>query len=332
MNLWVKNGKGQPMSEEQLRKYLEDAQKPQEEDADAPRENQAAPITVCKSCVFAEYEEVSDKVFQQTGCALGRLEKFEEKGTQLLLVEEPDLDEDKNELDTKKQFAVIDGRICTTLREQPWVNEQHKKADKKEGEGFTLQELMALAKHEVTMQRNTTLIVYIPQESEWEDVHNYVEWLKDFEKPFNHVLFMNTSRKLLPITFVHNMQHEFKNLPFTWQMEFVLEGTHKLIEKSLLHQCIDMAVKKTQTVYYLFTDIYHQVEPYYMERIDKAINEELDRFLIIHTEDEQGLFSQTRLHKMVGGFNKGSYIDKLTRIAESQECPSLVRTFQSLPS
>ena len=112
----------------------------------------------------------------------------------------------------------------------------------------------------------------------------------------------------------------------------MLEGTHHLDIKTLIHQCIDIAVKKSDTVYYLFGHIDKPITPEYVRQIDVTLNHELEPVLLIHDDEEQGLFSQVRLHKMVGGFNEDNYISKLTRIAEGQECPHLVKTFQSLQS
>ena len=328
MSLWVKDGVSQKvLTEKELNEIIAKQNQPVE-DNEENSEAKALPMTICKNCVFAEYDEGDEEgTFRQTGCALGRLEKFDEIGTPLLLFSEPDLDEEGKELDTTKEFAVINGRICTTLREQNWINRLL--VDEPEDKGITLEELMQIAKDEVNIQKNTTLIVFIPEGTPWEIVASFIDHLKGLDKPFRHTIFMNASRKLMPLTFVHNMQHYYKELPFTWQMEYVLEGTHNVMEKSLLHQCIDIAVKKCETVYYMTTDVYARVDESLVDKIEKTINEDLERLLVIHDPDSS-IFSQVRLHKLVGGFTNRNYIDKITKIAKEQECPELVRTHQSL--
>jgi len=116
------------------------------------------------------------------------------------------------------------------------------------------------------------------------------------------------------------------------QMEFILQGTHHTQIKELMHQCIDIAVKKASTVYYMFTYVDNLIETEYVQSIDDALNKNLERILMVHENEEQGLFSQVRLHKLVGGFTNDSYIEKLKRIAEAQECPNLIRTVHSLQS
>ncbi|SVC80423.1 uncharacterized protein METZ01_LOCUS333277, partial [marine metagenome] len=44
--------------------------------------------TECKTCVFAEYEEVSNERLSQTGCLLKRLDKLEKNGAQILHVKD----------------------------------------------------------------------------------------------------------------------------------------------------------------------------------------------------------------------------------------------------
>lgn len=313
------------LNEEELNQLVKRSDDGEEKDADTQV------VTVCKNCVFAAYDE-DNKTRVQTGCFMGRLRQFESIGTEIKQAEEADIEpETGKELDSTTTFSIIGGRICTTQREQNWIDTQSTLQDRPLDEGFGLEELMTLAFAEVKVERNTTLIVFIPDGTEWGVVKTHIEHL--IKNPFVHIIFMNCSRKIMPIEFVHNIQHEYKEgLPFTWQMEFLLEGTHHTQIKQLMHQCIDIAVKKASTVNYLFTYIDNLIEPDYLKSIDKALNEDLKRILMVHDDEEQGLFSQVRLHKLVGGFNNDSYIEKLKRIAEAQECPNLIRTIHSLQS
>ena len=323
---FIKEGESQPiLNEQELNKLIERSDDGEDKDADTQV------VTICKNCIFAAYDE-DDTTRVQTGCFMGRLDQFNAIDTEIKQAEEVDIEPDTGkELDSTTTFNIIGGRICTTQREQKWIDTQSTLQDRPLDEGFGLEELMQLATDEVKVGRNTTLIVFIPGGTEWDAVKAHIEHLK--KHPFTHVIFMNCSRELMPINFLHNIQHEYKEgLPFTWQMEFILQGTHHTQIKELMHQCIDIAVKKASTVYYMFTYVDNLIETEYVQSIDDALNKNLERILMVHENEEQGLFSQVRLHKLVGGFTNDSYIEKLKRIAEAQECPNLIRTVHSLQS
>ena len=53
--------------------------------------------TICRDCAFAVYDEDS-----QTGCSIGKLDKFEEQGAEIIEVYD----------ETNKEFFVVMGRVC----------------------------------------------------------------------------------------------------------------------------------------------------------------------------------------------------------------------------
>lgn len=69
--------------------------------------------TVCRDCAFAVYNKDT-----QTGCALGKLDKFRSVGVQL--VEAYD--------ETGKEFYVIEDMFCSWTRPQAWID-AHKDDD-----------------------------------------------------------------------------------------------------------------------------------------------------------------------------------------------------------
>ena len=102
--------------------------------------------TVCRDCVFAVYEQLKDKLVGvgedkpfQTGCSLGRLEKLEANGATLL-----------NVIHEKKDFFVVENRICNTCRGPEW---------KQEAEQRGRTDLAALAREEISLK--CTALIYI---------------------------------------------------------------------------------------------------------------------------------------------------------------------------
>jgi hypothetical protein len=62
----------------------------------------AAVHTVCKSCTFATYQKDT-----QTGCQLGRLEKFRGRGLEVV-----------EACDEEKEFFIVNGRTCNAFRDR----------------------------------------------------------------------------------------------------------------------------------------------------------------------------------------------------------------------
>lgn len=69
----------------------------------------------CKLCCFAEYQR-GEKVPTQTGCSLGRLEKYREQGTETVQA-----------YDEEAEFEIVNGRRCPAYRDVrgEWAKKTH---------------------------------------------------------------------------------------------------------------------------------------------------------------------------------------------------------------
>ena len=94
----------------------------------------------------------------------------------------------------------------------------------------------------------------------------------------------------------------------------------------MFFRCIDLGVNKVKTLYYTFLNAGDSIPSNYLSDIDKALNEDMVRFLALNPENDShsGLFMQQKLHTTIGGNKERPCLDKVIDQTEKQECPNLV--------
>jgi hypothetical protein len=290
--------------------------------------------TMCDGCVFAEYEEVTGPTsslptqaegrLSQTGCKLQRFDKFAENGAEILKVED-----EKQESD----FVVIQGRICNMLRGIEWKAEALRK-DK--------DDLYALARKEVLIQ--CTFLIYLGPGQSIEDAYETAQKIQKQEVPPTHIIIINNSG-IMPASFLR----EWKRLQITsseileipWSMEYIVEFQYqewsdildnateeekKQLQKDMFFRCLDVGVKKVETLYYALFNAGDSIPTNYLSDIDKVLNDDLIRILALDPKNDShsGLFMHAKLHTQIGGNKERPCIDKVITQTENQECPNLV--------
>ena len=283
--------------------------------------------TMCDGCVFAEYEELDGGRLSQTGCQAQRFDKLAKNGAKILKVE------DETE---ERDFVVIQDRVCNMLRGEEWEINARKKGER------TNWSMYALARKEILV--NCTILIYLGPNQSVKDAYMTAQEIQKQEVPATNTVIVNNAG-IAPADFLR----EWKGLQITsseileipWHMEYIVEFQYQdfldiladapedkkeELRERMRMRCIDLGVQKSKTIYYAFFNAGDSIPSNYLSDIDKALNDDLVRFLALDPKNKShsGLLMQIAVHKRIGGNKERPCIDKVITQTENQECPNLV--------
>ena len=270
-------------------------------------------VTSCAVCCFAEYEGKT-----QVGCELGRIEKFQEKGTKVVEAE-----------DGEKEFYVIH-RMCNCYREQDWAEYWKNKKKRVLKENAVRVNFIVPINEDDTLEGLEKTLLSIATQEEFEAVK---------------VITMNNSNKD-NFDIVHKLHEVFGS--YAEQTSYLNkseEGTTfvggSMVEKSsdfwtLLEASFAFVVNGYYSVFNCGTEVPLD----FLKTINRAINENLEQVLMIEPFDESshdGLTISCALHKYLSGskdmtnFEISQPIDeKVRKVAKMQEFDSLIVKWEDL--
>ena len=259
------------------------------------------PQTACRDCAFAEFDGNS-----QTGCKLGKIEKFKQNGASVKEV----FDE------TDKEYFVIDGRFCVFWRRPSWL---------KKNEVVKLGAEKAARKE---VQARFAAVVHISESSSPKDVEKTVDSLLKQNPQPEKLVFANTS-SIKPSKLVALGKHFSINLQIPkekgcsyWKIEQIKEDD---VDFS---RAVDIAVKglsANDQNYYCGFNAGFEVPIDFTNKIDSSINDDMNRFLLLTSENENGFVGQIHMHKSIGGNYGRNFVDKMKTVTEEQKCPHLIQ-------
>jgi hypothetical protein len=224
--------------------------------------------SICKNCYFAIYRGKT-----QTGCDLGRIDKFREIGTEII--------EAYDESDT--EFYVVSGRRCNTYRNQEWF-------EKNTRSNIPLKELVR--KEE---QRIYDIIVLTHDNDHIENILHTVNTASiQTVAPLSIIIGINDENILVPL--INALKsNDVRN----WKIASVLEDAPQL----------DEAVKSVIGVFYAVFHAGSTIPPDFLQNVDDIVNERLYPFsLILPNHKNNGMVVRYNAYKMVGG---GDVVEKI---------------------
>jgi len=266
--------------------------------------------TVCRDCAFSEYEGE-----RQTGCRLGKLDKFRQLGETII----PAYD------DTGKDFYIIQDRFCVFWRDPNWKDSEFARIPK---DKRNYDSLATRVRHEVRAKFLT--IVYLDENSTISDLKKTVNSLKSGSLRPKKIIFCDNkssvdTRELIKVA---------KSSGCLWGLERIVE------DNASKQRCVDIAVKKSKSsenTYYSFFSAGEPVLKNFHSDIDNAINDDLTKFLALYVEPEEkegvvseGFVGQVHIHKQIGGNARSSFLEKVINVTGEQECQSLVRPLSEI--
>lgn len=238
-------------------------------------------FTPCRNCVFATWED-TDTIFDegntQIGCYFDRIDKYREQNEHYIV----------EAYDEKKNFYVVNGRICNCCRDADWAKQQKKKS------------LSQLAK-QVRQDNKMPFDAIVVAEDNFDDVKLTVDSLIKQEHPPKEITVVRkygcTISKGKLLGYLNSLQTKWRITSIT---------NPELDER----ESVDNAGDSTKWQYYVVFKAGFIVPVDYLLNIDIAWNEKLLQLGIVMLEDKQlnGMMVSTPIHKHFGG-NRGFDIE-----------------------
>ena len=234
-------------------------------------------VTSCAACCFANYEGKT-----QVGCELGRIEKFQEKGTKVVEAE-----------DGEREFYLVH-RMCNCYREGDWAEYwKHKKKRVLKENAVRVNFIVPINDGDTIEDLQKTLVSIATQD--------------DFEAI--KVITMNNS-KHDNFDIIHKLHEIFGS--YAEQTSYLNkseEGTTFvggiMVEKNQdFWTVLEAAFDYATNGFYTIVDAGSVVAPDLLKKINNAINIELNQILMIEPHDKDsysGLTVSCALHKYLSG-------------------------------
>lgn len=226
--------------------------------------------TSCKDCVFAEY---SGKT--QTGCSLGRLDLFREKGVNVLECYD----------DSEKEFYVIQNRACSYCRNSEWAknvpeNEWKNKAEKE-----------SRIKYQAIIIANNSL--------------------DEIEKTCNSIASQDIPPLHYTVIFKNNLKApKIGRILEKYKTKWRLQQIEDWVDN---YRAIDLVLDAVQCPYYAVLDEGSTLKEGTIKILQDKIREELVQFALIKNWGGARYIVPFSLHKLYSGNAMEKYEDKIRK-------------------
>lgn len=253
-------------------------------------EETKAVATSCINCLFAEWFDHG-----QTGCSLGRWEKFAENGAELIVRSNEDV-----------SYMEIYGRFCNACRDSSW------------GVNHPWQDWRDIVFDEISV-RVSVVINACDSTSLQECVQSIESVLEQKQSAAGIIIGVKVGSDLGTNSLVGYLRSNSIAVP--WQVVEIKAGYD-----------MDEAVKCVDSTYYLMIKSGYNLPADYLYTINYAINNEMMRFVALRPdEDGNGLLVQTWLHNQLRGNTVKPIIDKVVEIAGEEKTEYMIKSYQELP-
>jgi hypothetical protein len=261
--------------------------------------------TSCRDCRFARYDRSC-----QTGCDLGRLERFAASGATVVEAR-----------DDEREFSVIDGRACLAWRPADW------------GENLTPQARRETVRREMTIRLE--YLIWVETTSS-DALRRTVASLKDQQPAHHRVTFCLLQGAAHPRKVFHLLEQSGLT---GWHVRTFPNGANR-------GQAADITLQSTDSSWYACFRAGTAVPDGYAARLDAALNDRLERFVVLEGLDGgcgDGFAAQTFLHRALGGNAEAEsteaygpsrrldgLLEKVRFVAADQGLDHLIRSVVSL--
>lgn len=254
--------------------------------------------TSCGSCVFA-INKSNFPCMTQTGCQLGRLEKFIKNG--------------KAELSDNKNHYIING-ICNTCRGEEWKSVHIGK------------NLIASVEKEI--QITVDIVLY--------SVNGNGDFIKDLEQRVNSCVKQKQikPKKILIVIKNNNVKYQevFDSVQeLTEPYDIPFRIIRVIDSETTLDECVSMGISKCTSQYTAVFDLKHQIPTNFITKFNTLINYDMKRIIMIEpTFEYGGMVLQTNVFKLLGKNYNIPIFEKVKEVASEQEKESMVFTWDKL--
>lgn len=180
---------------------------------------------------------------------------------------------------------------------------------------------------EITVR--VALIVYVDCDATYQDVvSTLTSFYTQTVKPFEVIVIYNNNGEDAPASLPVLISRHDQTI--RWRIESIKKEAD-------FGEALDYVInsKQTKSIYFAVCRAGYEFPYDYLETIDKAINEELIRFVALEPDhDNNGLFVQIPLYKFLQGNRKaGGCIDvleKIKSVAQEENTSFMVKSFEEL--
>lgn len=252
--------------------------------------NESLARTTCEKCVFALGLD-PDGAGVQTGCALDRVDKFLVKGTNISL----------KRLDDHRICYVID-RVCMTCRTEEWAKQQVIPGDC----NCIGDALAKLVRKEIQLPLHC--VVYADHDDEAAILKTVASLASQTVPPAVVQIILNYDRAR-PGKLIQTLKTDYAGFP-AWLVQTQVpskdaEGYSLLHPYGQRHgrgRALDLAIDQCDKPYYATFNAGYEVEPDFIAGIDRHVNDELERFLLLQGDEHGNCDVVVRqMHVNVGG-------------------------------
>lgn len=267
--------------------------------------------THCHNCIFAELEAVkpgssSVRSLFQSGCKLNRLDKFEDK--------------ELVNIDDVSAYKI--NRICMACRDESWA----------EGKDNPKQDVYDEMK--VTVDFVLVIDIFDLEEGE----PNLDKHIKNLQHSLTSIINQGDMK-------ANSVVLVFKNKHFGKHVNKFLKEMSRYLDKNdikyqvlrcfeddaVYHRLHDIGVQKCRGVFHVGYRVGDIIPTNILERINRAINHELYRFVLLKQSDVYHQVVMNNYHKLLSG-NDGGYIeDKIQYYAKQQDNNEMVKEWNEIP-
>jgi hypothetical protein len=211
--------------------------------------------TPCKDCCFAQYDLDN---FTQIGCSLNILDKFRERGSEVLEC----YDEDK-------AFYVIKGRICPYKRSAEWVKKHSDEND-----------IKSVIKNGTHYSFGGTIFL---EDSDETKLERTLDSLRNMDRKFTNVhVFRKTNNVIHP----DRIRAMLKGVSDKWKI-------HNVISDMNQDKLVMQAIKGSKDTFVTLIKCGNLVDPMLVTKTREFILDELMQFAMIVDGNDNCLISST---------------------------------------
>lgn len=266
--------------------------------------------TPCKDCVFSE----RDAEGHQTGCSLGRIEKFHQNNPNNIL-EAFCLDEKGQE----RHFTIINGRFCNAHRQRGSQWARTNEGREKE-----------VVREEIALR--LAVLVYMGDDLTLEGLRQTAMSLKEQQRMPFQVFFINHQKAIKPSD-IHGLLWDVLGNAMTWRISRIMPGVQNMPQAIdvVVSSLPDPRVERTpSSTYYTVVRSGFRFPPDFIARLDQAMNDDLRRFRVLRPlPDGNAGVAQVWLHKKwTNGWS--DVIPVMEELAREHDAAFLIRDVREI--
>lgn len=228
--------------------------------------------TSCKDCCFATYDGKT-----QMGCQFDRIEKFRNQGIEVVEVHD----------DEAEFYLIKSACLLHRHKKSPWAMQTPGRLRRE------------TARREIALVFDA--VIFMGEDHSVEQVKATVDSMLTQKHQPRKVRVVVNRDDIIPMD-IRTL------LPDQWEVQFVMERREG--QRVSRGRCIDIAVVESKSHFYAVFDAGTIVPESFFSSIDHAINDNLDRFVLLEPDNKygNGMVVMTRSHEYFGG-NKEAIIE-----------------------